>query len=200
MVDIDKQIVKAFDNPQQLKILREERRKIKWMEFTRPALRSPVLTAGILTRVEGLTKVSKVQAFDSYIAMAAGVDIWDFSATAHYLKYLSDDKLPRDAISGSIGAFIDLSDDPPPPVLGLSIGYGYYRYNELHSIVPTSPEVSVSPNARRLDLILSISGAPDSGGGATAGIGFRVTRLIPSARPAQTIFSVVFSSNIKVFD
>ncbi len=152
---------------------------------------------GAFTRATGFSPQADVQSVDAFATGAAGSGIFDGVAAVHYLKSLESASLPGWAATGALGAFLDLADDPPAPVMGLSLGFGEYHYRELHEVFPDAPNLLLSPRVRRYDVVLSFSGAPSKGEKPVAGIGFRFSRVQPNLLPAKNSLQVMFSSNFK---
>ena len=160
-------------------------------------------SAGGLLRLGGFSPDTDVQAFDLFattargFVLADGSSVVDFVFTLHHLAYVVDG-LPKSSTSLSGGAYIDLSGGYPAPVLGLTASYGTYRFSELHSVVPEAADLPQNPRVRRLDLGLSIAGAPDKSKQSGASVGIRYTRVNPSLLPSYNLWAVTFSSNFSL--
>jgi hypothetical protein len=190
-------MVQADGNPELQRAIARERDAFLWQNFTRPVLRQPTVVAGVLTRLDGLEVESDVQALDAFVSGAAGRGIFDAVVATHYLRYFDETELPAHALTGSAGVFVDLSDTPPASVLGVTVGYGRYHYRELFQVQPAAPRVSLDPVQNRLDVVVSIAGAPSTSNESTAGIALRFTHLSGGPVSARNLLSLVVSSNFK---
>jgi hypothetical protein len=151
-----------------------ERDDFVWRNILRPILRRPTLSAGALLR-GGLAsssggQPSTVSAVDGFLAFSLGKGVFDFSSVLHVLKTFDQELVLNYAFVGSVGGFIDLSDAPPPSVVGLSASAGFYQY-EPRSIATGG----IAPSTFRVDGVLSFSLAPVAG--YAAGIGLKYSHL-----------------------
>lgn len=179
--------------------LEAERAQLKWTRYLRPVLRKPTLTVGALIQSEGFVAEAQARALDGYLVAAAGRGLLDAVFAYHRLEYLTDDVIARYANIASAGVFLDLADQPPVPVLGLSIGYGDYRFRELHELISEADVLQLTPHTRRLDVVLSLSGAPSQNGGPSAGVGLKFSRIRPEYGKRDNLLTIQFSTNFKLF-
>lgn len=163
----------------------------------RAKAREKSFSLGVLLRAASFAEETNIQAFDSYVTYTKGYKTCDFVGAIHYLDYI-EKALPRYAVTGAVGVFIDLDDTSIFPVLGLTASYGYYAFRELDAIIADAPKRSRDPITKRWDVLLSIAGAPDKTNQTGAGIGIRYSYVAPSLLPACHAFSLVLSSNFSL--
>jgi hypothetical protein len=176
----------------------QQRADLKWSAFLRPVLRQPTVMIGALIQTEGFTAEADARALDGYVVAAAGHGLIDGVVAYHRLEYLTQDVLPRYANIVSGGIFVDLANAPPVPILGLSIGYGDYRFRELHDLIPEAAQSQLTPRTERVDVVLSFSGAPSQNGQPAAGVGLKFSRLLPEFGERRNVLTVQFSTNFKL--
>lgn len=175
---------------------RQRTRELLWKANLR-VLRSPVAKIGAFGRIDSLATKAPIQAFDTFAAGAWGRGMSDVTAAVHYLHYLDDRGIADHAWSGSLGAFLDLASAPPVPTLGLTASLGRYwfrarRYPSAEGTERTRPATT------RLDVILSLSGAPATDATHTAGLGFRYGREWRHDGSRADQFLFLMTSNFRV--
>jgi hypothetical protein len=171
---------------------------LNWRKVIREKLRKPSWLIGGTFRLSDIGTETTIDVTDIYSSFAIGKGIFDYSASVHYIKPLEEGFMLDNAITGSMGFFLDLDDAPPISTFGIVFGIGNYTYIEKERLynqgLDNELKFTDTPSTIRYDITLSFSDIFQDSGPFGSSIAFRYSLLDHKSTNHESQFSILFST------
>lgn len=128
--DILNENIENAPNENKRSDLIKEREKLIWNKVYSKSYHKPIVQIGVLFRESGTSSENTALGMDASLVGGVGYRKCDGIISLHYLKNFGDSLPEKDALTFTVGGYLDLDDFPPIHQIGIVFGSNYYRYKQ----------------------------------------------------------------------